>query len=206
MFQFIILSSTSESSLEGQTQSNEAFEKMSAFFKSPAFYISVSCLIVLILLFYFLRRFVRKKSGYTIVVVRRGKIHKLINDNQPNYYLVPFVDSIGAMVSMEEREFESNKLFINDGPDRLYKIDYTLGFKVCNVEAFFKVGENINTIIEVKINDALRSFADEGNVDKLIQDYRSSEQDILNVINFSMMALGLKPLSFKINYIEPLGN
>ena len=65
-------------------------------------------------------------------------------------------------------------------------------------------GQNQETI-ETRINDSLRLFADNGNAQTLINDYRSNENEILEVINDAVKNLGIEASWFKVDYIEPMG-
>ena len=118
---------------------------------------------------------------------------------------MPFVDRVGAIISLNERELNSDKLFINNGPDALYKVNYTLKYKVTNPVEFYKYNENINNLITKKLNDDLREYADQGNALALVKDYRSNNELILSLINKAIEEYQVEALSFKINLIEPMG-
>ena len=55
------------------------------------------------------------------------------------------------------------------GPDALYKINYTLKYKVTDPKEFFKYLNNIQNILPVKLNDELRIYADQGNALVLVK-------------------------------------
>ena len=192
-------------SSESGTSGSGATEKLLEVLKSPILYIVLGSLVALGLLIYFLRRFVKARPNAVVVVVRRGQIYKLVDENNPKYYLVPFMDSVGMVIPLSENDFASDKLFINNGPDHLYKINYALTFKVTNPESFFNKRNNFQKALESKINDGLRNFAEEGNAEVLIKDYRTRNSDILKIINKSVDDFGIEVLSFKVNFIEPLG-
>ena len=48
----------------------------------------------------------------------------------------------------------------SSGPDALYKINYTLKYKVTNPKEFYKFINNINNLLPTKLNDELRLYAD----------------------------------------------
>ena len=60
------------------------------------------------------------------------------------------------------------------GPDALYKINYTLKYKVTDPKEFFKYLNNIQNILTVRLNDELRLYADQGNVLVLVKDYKEA--------------------------------
>ena len=180
-------------------------EALLAMVKSPIFYIVVGLIILAIIAIYIIRRFVKASPNMVKVVIRGGKIYKLIDENEPKYFLVPFKDSIGASISLSTKSFSSTKLFINNGPDYLYQFNYTLEYKVVDPKVFYKYVDSIQSTVEARINDDLRTFADNGNTDMLINNYRSSEKDILACINASVNEYGIEATGFKVSYIQPLG-
>ena len=129
----------------------------------------------------------------------------MIDENSSKYFLVPFLDGLGAIVSLRDRELESDKLFINNGPDALYKINYNLVYKVTNPEGFYLNSNNVQERIVNMINDSLREYADNGNVFVVIKEYREKEQDLLNTINKAIGEYYVEATSFKVNFIEPVG-
>ena len=173
--------------------------------KSPIFYGVIGGLIGLIILVYLLRRFVKPIPNQVKVVVRNNQIHKLVDEQSKTYYMVPFRDRLGAVISLDEKEFSSDKLFINNGPDSLYKINYTLSYKVTSVETFFKYLDGFQNVVLTKINDELRNYADNGHVLEIIKDYREHNKELLAELNKIVSEYGVEVTSFKINFIEPLG-
>ena len=169
------------------------------------FYIVIGAFVALIIVVYLLRRFVRANPGQVVVVVRKGKIRKLIGENDKTYYRVPFADTVGAVITLNGNEFTSDKLFVNNGPDHLYKFNYTFVYNVINPELFFKNLDGVLEKIEKQINESLRLFVDGGNASILINDYRSKEKTLIDVINESVNQFGIETVSFKVNYVEPLG-
>lgn len=173
--------------------------------KSPIFYAVIGGLVLLIIVVYLLRRIVKPRANTVTVVVRKGSIHKLIDEKSNKYFLVPFVDRVGAVISLGEKELNSDKLFINNGPDALYQINYTLKYKVVDPKEFFKYNDNIGNLIINKLNDDLREFADAGNALVLVKDYRDNASKILELTNKAIESYSAEALSFKINLIQPLG-
>ena len=205
MKDLLFLTSTSQPSTSQTSESGGTMERLLEIFKNPIFYIIVGAFAALIIIVYFLRRFVRANPGQVVIVTRRGKVRKILNENDKIYYRAPFVDAVGAIISLSGNEFTSDKLFVNNGPDHLYRFNYTLLYNVTNPELFYKNFDGIQEKIEKQINDSLRFYVDQGNASKLINDYRSEEKNILSVINESINQFGAVVASFKVNYIEPIG-
>ena len=59
-------------------------------------------------------------------------------------------------------------------PDALYKINYPLKYKVTSPKEFYKLINNINNLLPIKLNDELRLYADQGNALILVKDYRET--------------------------------
>lgn len=192
-------SSTSSGSTEKLT------ETLKNIVKSPVFYIVIGALVLLIIAFYLLRRLVKPSNGVVKVVVRGGKIYKLVDEKSSKYFMIPFKDSLGAVIGLNERELNSDKLFINNGPDALYQINYTLNYKVNDVEKFFPIRDNFQNIIINQINDSLREYADNGHVEEIIKGYREHSKDLVKLLNSLTNQYGVEVTSIKINYIQPLG-
>lgn len=196
--------SESGSSGEGTASSTERLtETLRNMVKSPVFYIVIAAIILLIIAIYLMRRIVKPTPNVVKIVVRGGKIHKLIKDNSPTYFLVPFRDSIGAIISLDEKELSSDQLFINNGPDALYKVNFTIKYKILFPELFFPYRENINKLLISKINEELREYADEGHALEIVKDYRANAQKIITLINHSAKEYSVEVVDFKVNYIEP---
>ncbi len=194
----------------GSSTSGGTTEKLKEFFtnmvKSPIFYIVLAAIILLIIGVYLLRRVIKPQSGVIKVVVRKGKIYKLIDENSQKYFLVPFTDSVAAIISLGDREFSSDKLYINNGPDALYKINYTLNYKVTDVTKYFPYRDNFQNVVTIKINDELREYADKGHALDIVKDYRDHSGDILSLLNKVTEEYGVECASLKVNFIEPMGN
>lgn len=203
---FLLLSSVDT---VGESNNGGTADKMGETFKnmikSPIFYAVIGGLILLIIVVYLLRRIVKPRTDAVAVVVRKGTIYKLIDEKSNKYFLVPFVDRVGAVISLSEKELSSDKLFINNGPDALYQINYTLKYKVVDPKGFFKYNDNIGNLVINKLNDDLREFADAGNALVLVKDYRDNASKILELINKAIESYSVEALSFKINLIQPLG-
>ena len=191
--------------LSGTSESGGATESIKKFFTNPVFYIVLGAIVLLIIAIYLLRRFVNAKPNATIVVVRKGKVHVLVDENNPKYYLVPFRDSVGAIITNSEKDFSSDKLFINNGPDALYKINYSLKYKVLDPKEFYPFINSLPNELPTKINDELRLYADQGYALDIVKDYRQNEKKIIDIINKSIEKYHIEVTAFKVNLIEPLG-
>lgn len=201
----LFLTSTANSNGSSSSGSG-SMESLKKIFTNPVLYIVIGALVLLIIVVYLIRRFAKARENATTIVVRRGKVYKILNKDNPKCFLVPFMDSIGAIITNSEKEFSSDKLFINNGPDALYKINYTLKYKVTNPKEFYKYINNIKNLLPVKLNDELRLFADQGNALILVKDYRNNTSKILEVINKAVEQYCIEVTEFKINIIEPMGN
>ena len=91
---------TSESSSTADKM-GETFKNM---VKSPIFYAVIGGLVLLIIVVYLLRRIIKSRPNAVSVVVRGGQIHKLIDEKSNNYFMAPFVDRLGAVISLNEKE------------------------------------------------------------------------------------------------------
>lgn len=195
--------STSNSTTPSSSES--AKEALMNVVKSPVFYIVIGAIVLLIIAFYLYRRIVKARPNCVVIITRKGKVYKTLDENHPKYFMVPFVDKIGATISLKETEFSSDKLFINNGPDHLYKVNYTLLYKVTDPVQHYPYHEKLQDLISSKLNEDLREFADKGNALVLVKDYREHSQEILDIINQSLQQYQIEVLSFKVNMIEPLG-
>ena len=199
------VASSSENNNSGTGSTESITKALKDMVKSPVFYIVIGGLILLIIVVYLLRRIIKPRPNLVSVIIRKGKIYKLIDDKSSSYFMVPFADKLGAVISLNEKELSSDKLFINNGPDALYQVNYTLKYKVIDPKEFYKYNDNINSLIINKLNDDLREFADAGNALVLVKDYRENSAKILELINKSLEQYSIEALSFKINLIQPLG-
>lgn len=205
----LIFTSTGTGTGDSGSSSSGSTEKITEFLKnmvkSPWFYIVIGAIVLLIIAVYLLRRIVKPAGNTVKVVVRGGKIYKLIDENSPKYFMVPFKDSLGAVVGLDEKEFSSDKLYINNGPDALYKINYTLKYKVTGIEKFFEHRDSYQNEIITKINDSLREYADEGHALEIVKDYRKCSDKLVELLNKVTEDYGVTVSEFKINFIEPFG-
>lgn len=199
MFMFNYFADANEGSGSGSA------EQLKEIFKKPVLYIVLGALVLLIVLVYVLRRFIKAKPNAVTIVLRRGKIYKVLDENNPKCFLIPFLDSVGAVITNDEKEFSSDRLFINNGPDALYKINYTLKYRILDPVKFYPCMSKLNDVLPVLLNDELRLFADQGNALVLVKDYRDNVAEILKVINKVVAEYRIEVTSFKINLIEPMG-
>ena len=196
---------TSISSSAESGSSGGSLESLKKIFTNPILYIVIGALVLLIIVVYIIRRFIKARPNATIIVVRRGKIYKVLDKDNPKCFLVPFMDSVGAIIIDDEKVFSSDKLFINNGPDALYKINYTLKYKITNPKEFYKYINNLNNLLPTKLNDELRLYADQGNALVLVKDYRKNSDKILEIINKAVSEYFIEVTEFKINIVEPMG-
>ena len=197
---FLILA---EESTESST--DKLKQSLQNLVKSPVFYIVIGAIVLLIIAVYLLRRIVKPEPNQVKVILRKGKIQKLVDKKSSSYYLVPFVDTLGAVILLNEKELSSDKLYVNNGPDALYKINYTLKYKVTNVSKFFPKRESFTNEVITKINDSVREYADQGHVLEIIEKYRENSNKLVKLLNSITEEYGVETTNFKINFIEPLG-
>ena len=207
-FLFLITKSSTGSGTDsgsGSGSTEKITEALKNMVKSPWFYVVIGLIVLLIVGIYILRRFIKARPNCKTIVIRRGEIYKVVDESNPKYFLVPFVDRVGAIVSLDERELTSDKLFINNGPDALYQVNFTLKYKVTDPKEFYRVAENHQDLMVSKINENLREFADKGNALVIVKDYRENSDKILELINASIKDYFVEATSFKVNLIQPLG-
>ena len=202
---YLLTASSSESSSQSGGGAAGATESLKQIFKSPVLYIVLGALVLLIIVVYLFRRMVKAKPGAKTIIVRGGKIHKVLDENNPKYFLVPFRDSVGAVIGSGTSSLSSDKLYINNGPDTLYKVNYVLQYRVIDAVAFYPYLNRIQELLTSRLNDSLREYADAGNALVLVKDYRQNESVILGVINKAIEEYHVEATSFKINFIEPMG-
>lgn len=202
----ILSAATSEatSSSSGGTKES-ATESLKKIFQSPVLYIVLGAIVLLVIVVYLIRRFVKPTKNATTIIVRGGKIRKVLEENDKAVFLTPFRDSVGAIITKDNKVFSSDKLFINNGPDALYKIHYDLTYRVLDPKAFYPYAGRINELLNTRLNDSLRLYADQGNALVLVKDYRENASVILEVINKAIAEYQVEAVEFKINIIEPLG-
>lgn len=197
------------STAEAETKTSGSTESIKTALKNmvthPAFYITIGAIIILIIAVYLIRRIVKPTPNVVTIVTRKGEIYKLVDEKSSKYFRVPFADKVGVVITLGERELNSDKLFINNGPDALYQVNYTLKYKVTDPKGFYKYCNNINDLIISKLNDNLREFADRGNALILVKDFRDNSSLILDLINKAINEYNVEVVAFKINLIQPLG-
>ena len=77
-----IFSSAADSS--GNGSGSGSMESLKKIFNNPIFYIVLGAIVLLIILVYIIRRFVKAKPNTTTIIVRGGKVYKV----SPNYWLL----------------------------------------------------------------------------------------------------------------------
>ncbi len=114
---FLALTSNVSNTNGNSSRGSSSTESLKEFFTNPILYIIIGALILLIFFFYLIKRSIKAIPNATTIVVRHGHIHKILDEKNSKCFLVPFVDSVGAIITNSEKEFSSDKLFINNGPD-----------------------------------------------------------------------------------------
>ena len=173
--------------------------------KSPFLYIVLGVIVLVIIAVYLFHRIVKPELDTIKVVLRKGKMQKLVDEKSSFYFLVPFIDTLWAVILLNEKELSSDKLYVNNSPDALYKINYTLTYTIIDVSKFFPKRESFTNEVISKINDSVREYADQGHVLEIIEKYRDNSDKLVSLLNSVMEEYGAKATSFKINFIEPLG-
>ena len=206
LFLLVSRSGTSSGTDSGTSSSTDRLvESLKEAFKGPIPYIIIGAIVLLIVAIYLLRRFVKARPGFVRIVVRHGQIYKVLDENNQKYFLVPFTDSLAADIPLDEQAFESDRMFINNGPDFLYKVNYVLKYQVSEPTKFFGFMNDFQNLADTKINDIFRDYADNGNAMNVVKDYRKHEEELLGLFNKALEDCGVKVNSFKINFVEPLG-
>lgn len=195
---------TSNNGEEGNNGSAKLSETLKNIVKSPIFYVIIGTLVLLIVIIYLLRRIVRPNKDCVQIIVRHGSIYKVIDENSHTYFMIPFKDRFDVSISLKEREMTTDKLFINDGPDALYKINYSLNYKVIDATKYHPVKDDFESLISTKINDALREFADEKGAINIVKEYKRHLSEIIGVVDQTTKEYGVSSISLKINFIEPI--
>ena len=201
----LLLTILDEATSGDSTSSSSATSSMKALFTKPSTYIVIGAIILLILLFYFIKRFVKAPANTAVIIERKGQFYKLLDANNPKAFLVPFSDRVVASVPLNEIELNSDKLFINNGPDALYKITYNLKYKVIDAKAAYKTLNNFESYAIDKINDTLREFSDAKGADIILKAFVENKNEIINVLNKAFEDNSIEVTFMKIKAIEPLG-
>jgi len=181
-------------------------EQLKKIFTQPAFYIVIGVIVLLIILFVIFRRFVRAHEGEEVIVLRKGKIFKILTaKDEKRYFLRFFKDKVGATINMNEQTFSSDKVFINDGPDALYKLHFAVKYKVVNSEAYYPKANNFADYFAESLNDECRLFAKVNGASLIIKDFDGNKKKIISHLNNVYLQNGVEITDFKINAIEPFG-
>ena len=202
---FFIFDEAASEASSNDSSTQKLTESLMQIVKSPVFYIVIGAIVLLILAVYLFRRIVSPRQNAVIIIAKKGQIVKLLDEKSPKHFLVPFVERVGAIIPLGDMELTSDKLFINNGPDALYKVNFTLKFKVVDPKEFYRYQSNIEGLIVARLNEDLREFADRGNAMILVRDYRDHASEILTLINKAIEQYSVSASQFKINLIEPLG-
>ena len=197
---FILTENESETS-----SSQKIVEALKNMIKNPVFYIVLGAFVFLIILVYFLRRIVKAKPDTKTIIVRKGRVYRIVDETNPTYFLAPFVGKIGADIYLGEKELNSDQLFVNNGPDHLYQINFSFRYMITDAVKFYDNLDGIDKKILMLINESLREFADNGHASKLIKEYRENSKVILDIVNKAIESYSVQGVSFKINFIQPLG-
>ena len=199
-----LLTSVSIESASNEQGGTGSLEKLMDIFKSPIFYIIVGVIVLLIILFYLIRRFI-KVAPNTATIIKKGNSTKVILESDKRYFLIPFAEKIVVTLPLYEQEIESDQLFVNDGPDKLYKIVYKTNFKVTDAEKFYPLYGNFNKFFENTINEKLREYSEEKGADFIIKEFSKNKLEILKFLNKAFKESAIEILDMKIKAIEPIG-
>lgn len=182
-----------------------AAEKLKELFTKPVLYIVVGGIVLLILIIWLLRKIVKARPGVTKVIIRNDKPYKFVNEKCPRYFMTPFKDKLGAFIPEGDQFFNSDQLFINDGPDKLYKISFRITFKVVDPSKYYYFVNGIEARLLEKLNESLRLYSEENGAELVIKNYRKNESKIVEIINKAVEEISIKVSEFKVKSIEPLG-
>ncbi|MCQ2800977.1 MAG: SPFH domain-containing protein, partial [Bacilli bacterium] len=151
-----------------------------------------------------IRRFM-KGAPNTATVVKNGNNTKILVESNKRYFLKPFIEKVAVTLPLYEQETESDQLFINDGPDKLYKVRYDMKFKVVDAEKFYPFYNNFNKFFENTINEKLRAYSEEKSAAFIIKDFSKNKADIVNYLNEVLKENAVEIIDMKIKAIEPVG-
>lgn len=187
------------------TSSSTTSSSWSDLLKKPALWIVVGVIVGLALAWYFWKRFIKAKDNYAIIVLKHGEIENVISNNEGDLkskYLVPFIETSTSPIQLKGNVISNDKLMINDGPDKLYKITFKMVYDVKDVKTVYKTLKDQNVMTE-RLNDCLRAYAYAGNVETIIKKYVEGEKELVKVINKEFEVNGIEVQSFKILSIAP---
>lgn len=199
-----LLTNASTEAANNEQEGADSLEKIMEIFKNPIFYVVIGVIVILIILFYFARRFIKVASN-TAIIVKKGDTTKVLLENNKRYFLKPFVEKIVVTIPLYEQEVESDQLFINDGPDKLYKLTYKMLFKITDAKNFFPLYDNFKKIFEDTINEQLRALTEEKNASFIIKEFTKNKDEIVNFLNGVFNENAIEILDMKIKAIEPIG-
>lgn len=200
-----ILASSGSEATSSTADSGASLESLGEIFKNPILWAVVGGIVVLILIVYILRRIVRPQAGVWKIIERGGKLHKIIDGNSKLIFMIPVKDKMIASVADNTKNFASDKLYINDGPDALYKLTYAIEYKVKDINNFYPIIERLDNTLAERINDDLRTFADMNGAELILRSFKENKDKIIAALNESFDKNGIEILGFKIKSIEPLG-
>lgn len=195
---------TSSTSNGEDADNSASLGQLLEIFKKPAFYIVVGVIVLLIVVVYIFRRFI-KVAPNTATVVKNGSNTKILLESNKRYFLKPFIEKVAVTLPLYEQETESDQLFINDGPDKLYKVRYDMKFKVVDAEKFYPFYNNFNKFFENTINEKLRAYSEEKSAAFIIKDFSKNKADIVNYLNEVLKENAIEIIDMKIKAIEPVG-
>ena len=138
--------------------------------------------------------------------MRKGEVIRVLDSKNPKAFLVPFKDKLGATITLESKTFTSDKLFINNGPDYLYKITYTIKYDIVNPKTFYPILNKFDSYAVDKINDDLRLFSEKNGADLILKNYLDNKGKIIETLNKFFKNDAIRVIDFKISAIEPIGS
>ena len=104
IYRFLSAATTSaESTSSSGGGAAGATESLKKIFTNPVVYIVLGALILLIIVVYLARRFVKPTPNAVTIIVRGGKIRKTLKDGDGRTFLVPFRDSVGAIITNADK-------------------------------------------------------------------------------------------------------
>jgi len=181
-------------------------EELKKIFTQPAVYIVLGVIVLLILVFVIARRFIKAQPGTEVLVLRDGKVHKVITDKESKrYFLKFFKDKVGATVNVTEQSYNTDKVLINDGPDALYKLHLVIKYQVTDSTTFYPMVNKFNDYFAESLNDDLRVFAQNNGAALIVKDFDTNKEKIISYLNNLYKEIAVEINDIKIKAIEPLG-
>jgi len=106
---------------------------------------------------------------------------------------------------MENNNFSSDQLKVNDGPDKLYQISFSFTYDVVDIEKFFAAkSTNLDNHFITKVNEVMRQFVYDGNADTLLRKYLDEGEKLRDIVNDALGSFGIQVKSFNVNTIQLL--